>query len=71
MAIALSYQAPSIGNQLPVSVYHSTCQYFQMFLGNLSVSKNLFSLIALRYRCVCVGVCVWGLYALYLENMYI
>ena len=57
---ALSLTRLVIWNQLPVSVCHSTCQLFYIFLENLSLFKNLFfSLIALICDwCVCVCACV-------------
>ena len=56
---SFSYQAPVIWNQLLVSVRRSTSQFFQIFLENLSLLKNLFfSPIALMYDSVDVCVCV-------------
>ena len=60
---SFSYQAPTVWDELPVSVHHASSvgSLFQIFFENLSLFKNLsFSPIALRFMCfgVCLCVCV-------------
>ena len=70
---SLSYQAPFIWNQLPVSVRHPTSvSSFKSFLKNILILKPFSSApFAPRYECVRARarVCVW--YALNFANMYI
>ena len=55
-----SASVSSVKSSLKTFLFLKTsCQFFQIFLENLSLFKNLFfSPIALIYGCVCVRACV-------------
>ena len=64
---ALSFtMAPADWNQLSLCLFscHAFCQFYQMFLDNLSLFKTLFLRMNCRdvitCVCMCVYVCVWG-----------